>query len=84
MGKEIKSMDKIKSALMTMGKGLVRSLWGTAVVGAVGLAVYGYTVIPGEGGYVAVAEFIVSSCILCIATAGMYIMGGNTKKEGKK
>ena len=77
-------MDKFKSALMTMGKGLVRSLWGTAVVGCIGLAVYGYMSIPSEGGYVAVAEFIVASGILCIATTGMYIMGGTTKKEGKK
>ena len=77
-------MDKFKSALMTMGKGLVRSLWGTAVVGAIGLAVYGYTAIPREGGYTAVAEFIVASGILCLAATGMYIMGGTNKKEGKK
>lgn len=77
-------MEKFKSAIKTMGKGLVRSLWGTAVAGSTAAAVYGYTAIPGDIGYAAVVEFIAATCILCMAMTGMYIMGGTTKKEGKK
>lgn len=77
-------MAKFKSAIKTMGKGFVRSLWGAAVVCSTGLAVYGYAAIPCDTGYAAVAEFIVATCTLCMAMTGMYIMGGTTKKEGKK
>lgn len=77
-------MDKIKSVAYTMGKGFVRSLWGTAVTGGIGLAVYGYAAIPGEGGYVAVCEFLIATIFVGIALGCMYIMGGTCKKGGHK
>ena len=74
-------MDKFKSIAYMMGKGLVRSLWGTAVSAAIGMAVYGYSAIPTEGGYTAVADFILATIFLGIALGCMYIMGGTEKKK---
>jgi len=77
-------MKKFKSIAVTMGKGFVRSLWGTAVTGGIGLAVYGYAAIPSEGGYVAVCEFLIATVFVVLALGGMYIMGGTCKKGTKK
>lgn len=77
-------MKKFKSVAVTMGKGFVRSLWGTAVTGGIGLAVYGYAAIPAEGGYVAVCEFLIATVFVVLALGGMYIMGGTCKKGAKK
>lgn len=77
-------MNKFKSIAYMMGKGFVRSIWGTMVTGSIGLAVYGYMAIPTEGGYTAVAEFIVATVFLGIALGCMYLMGGTEKKKGAK
>lgn len=77
-------MKKFKSIACMMGKGFVRSIWGTAVTGSIALAVYGYAAIPMETGFVAVADFILASIFLGLAIGCMYIMGGTTKKGVKK
>ncbi len=77
-------MKNFKSIAYMMGKGFVRSLWGTAVTAAIGMAVYGYVAIPTEGGYVAVVDFILATAFLGLALFCMYIMGGTCKKGGKK
>jgi hypothetical protein len=76
-------MNKFKSIARMMGKGFVRSIWGTAVSVSIGLSVYGYSLIPTEGGYVAVAEFMAATIFLCIALGCMYIMGGTEKKVAR-
>lgn len=77
-------MKKIKVIALMMGKGFVRSIWGTAVSASIGMAVYGYAMIPNEGGYVAVLEFMAATIFLGISLGCMYIMGGTEKKGGKK
>ena len=77
-------MKNFKSIAHTMGRGFVRSLWCTLVNASIGLAVYGYTAIPSEGGYVAVAYFILATMFLFIALFCMYIMGGTCTKGAKK
>lgn len=72
-------MNKFKSVLRTLGKGLVRTLWGSALGLTAGMAVYGYASIRAEGGWTAVAEFIVATATLVVAVNGIYFLGGNGK-----
>ena len=64
-------------------KGFARTLYGASVAGLMGLAVYGFVMVPTEGGYIAVCDFIGAIATMIIALAGMYVMGGN-KKGAKK
>ena len=43
------------------------------------LSVYGYIMIPKEGGYAAVGEFVVATAMLLLALVVMYAMGGKEK-----
>lgn len=63
-------------------RGFMKVLYGAAVAGLVAVSVYGYSVIPSEGGYVAVAEFIVSSATMGVALCSMYAFG--TRKVVRK
>lgn len=64
-------------------RGLAKTLYGTSVSGLVGLAVYGFVMIPTEGGYAAVCEFVVASITLGIAISAMYSFGGRGRKKGR-
>lgn len=64
-------------------RGLARTVYGTAVAGLVGLSVYGFVMIPSEGGYTAVCEFVVASITLGMAVGAMYAFGGCRKKHGR-
>lgn len=59
-------------------------LWGTTTAVMIATAVYGYTVVPTEGGYAAVCDFLVATLTMIVALACMYLMGGNRKKGAKK
>lgn len=65
-------------------KGFIKMLYGAAMAGLIALAIYGYAMIPAEGGYAAVSDFLVCTCLVCIAVGGIYLMGGSGKKEAKK
>jgi hypothetical protein len=65
-------------------KGLVKALCGAAAFGLGWMGVHGYTLIPTEGGYAAVCDFIASTAMLALALMGMYLMGGKCRKTGKK
>lgn len=65
-------------------KGFIKMLWGAVMATAIGFAIYGYTIVPSEGGYAAVNDFLLSTVTLAIALIGMYVMGGNGKKGAKK
>lgn len=64
-------------------RGLVKTVYGTAVAGLVGLSVYGFVMIPSEGGYTAVCEFVVASLTLGMACGAMYAFGGRRRKQGR-
>lgn len=64
-------------------RGFGRVVYGTAVAGLFGLAVYGFTAIPTEGGYVAVCDFIASMATLFVALNGVYAFGARKKKRGR-
>lgn len=63
-------------------KGFVRMLFGAATAGLIAMAVYGFVVIPTEGGWAAVCDFIVSVATLVVALICMYAMGGSMKRGG--
>lgn len=64
-------------------RGVAKTLYGTMVAGLVGLSVYGFVMIPTEGGYTAVCEFVVASLTLGMAIGAMYAFGGRCRKQGR-
>ena len=65
-------------------KGIARMLFGALTASILALGIYGFFMIPTEGGYDAVFDFLASICIICIALAATYLMGGHGKKGAKK
>lgn len=63
-------------------RGFVRMLYGAATAGLIALAVYGFIMIPMEGGYIAVCEFLGSTATVCVAMTSMYSLGCGKKKKG--
>ena len=64
--------------------GFVRMIHGTAIAGLFGMAGYGLIMIPTEGGYIAVCEFIGSMATICVAVTCMYSLGCKKKKGAKR
>lgn len=65
-------------------KGCVRTVYGVAVAGLIGLAVYGFVMVPTEGGYIAVCDFVAAVASLVVALSAMYALGTNKKKGAKR
>ena len=64
-------------------RGLVKALYGAAVTGLFGLAAYGFLMIPKEGGYVAVCEFVGAVATMVLAFCCAYSFGGRKKRTGR-
>lgn len=75
-------MQLIAFHCLVMIRGFVKVLYGAAVSGLIGLAVYGFAMIPSEGGYTAVLDFVGAVATLCVAFGGMYAIGSKKKKGG--
>lgn len=82
MQKEMQALKDLCQHGKTLLRGFAKSLYGTAVAGLIGLAVYGFASIPAEGGYTAVCDFIGAAASLAVALTAMYAFGG--KKQPKK
>ena len=65
-----------------LGKGFVRMLCGMFTAGMLAAAGYAFAAIPSEGGYIAVCEFIAAVAATVVAASCIYIMGGNSHKNG--
>ena len=65
-------------------KGFVRMMYGAATAGLFAMAAYGLIMIPSEGGYIAVCEFIGSIATICVAMTCMYSLGCRKKKGAKR
>lgn len=63
-------------------RGLVRTIYGAATSGLIGLAVYGLMMIPKEGGYTAVCEFVGALATICLAGSCIYANGGGKRRKG--
>ena len=73
-------MQLIGFHCLVLLRGFVKVLYGAAVAGLIGLAAYGFAMIPSEDGYVAVCEFIVALGTLSVALISMYAFGQKRKK----
>lgn len=77
--------ENIKYQAKVIFRGLVRMVWGTVTAGLVCLAVYAFIVIPNEGGYAAVGDFIVAVMCLLLVSVSVYVQGvGSFKKAGSR
>ena len=65
-------------------KGFARMVYGAATAGLFAMAAYGFIMIPTEGGYIAVCDFIGSTATTCVAIACMYSLGCRKKKGAKR
>ena len=81
MQKEKEVLHRFCQDGKTLLRGLAKSLYGSAVVGLIGLAIYGFTSIPAEGGYTAVCDFIGAAVSLAVALSAMYAFGGRRQKK---
>ena len=79
--KEVMQMIGFHCAILLMG--FVKVLYGAAIAGLIGLAVYGFAAIPYEDGYVAVCDFIAAITTLTVALTSMYAFGRKRKKGGR-
>lgn len=83
MNMNIKSASK---AIIRHGKilfrGFTRMLYGTLTAGAFAMAIYGFSMIPSEGGYIAVCDFIGAIATMGVAFTCMYHQGGGKRKRG--
>ena len=64
-------------------KGFSRVLFGALTAGLYGMAIYGFSMIPAEGGYTAVCDFVAAVATTVVALSCTYAMGGAkpTKKH---
>lgn len=65
------------------GKGFARMIWGVSAAGLLAMAGCGFAAVPDEGGYIAVCEFVAAVAAMVVAAVCIYIMGGNSRKNGK-
>lgn len=81
----MKSMKEVGKCLGYHGRillnGMIKVLYGAAAAGLMGLAVFGFAMIPGEGGYTAVCNFIGSAATLVVAVNATYAIGCSRKRR---
>lgn len=80
--KEFKSIIKsIGYHAKILARGFVKMIAGATTAGLIALSVYGYCMIPTEGGYMAVCDFIGATAGAVMALCSMYAYG---RKRGAK
>lgn len=78
-----KTMGRLIYHSKILLRGLAKTLYGTMVAGLVALSIYGFAMIPSEGGYTAVCEFVVASLTLGMSCCAMYAFGGRHRKQNR-
>ena len=71
----------MKKFIKTMGRGIAKSICGSALSSGVYFAVIGFTTIPDMDGYLAVGRFVVAALLMTSAFALMYFFG--SRKEDR-
>ena len=77
-----KTLANVRFHTRIVIRGLLRMLYGAAVAGLIGLAVFGFVCITRETGWAAVCDFITSCATLFVAALNIYMMG--KPKKGAK
>ena len=82
------NMKKFKLVVRVMAyhalvllRGFMKVLYGAGASALVAAAVIGFTAVNGEGGYMAVLDFLAAVAALCAALGSMYIIGGSRKRR---
>ena len=83
----MKNFKKIMKCIRYHGlillKGLLVMLAGTSIAALLAVSVYGFSLVPSDGGYAAVLDFVVATGCMGIAVGCVYAIGGG-KKGAKK
>lgn len=84
-------MNKFKSLAKTilfhtkvLFKGFKRVVFGASTAGLIAFAVYGFYVIPSEGGWSAVCDFVTAIATMVVAMVSMYAIGAGYKRGAKR
>lgn len=77
-GKEI--FRTISACAKVFVRGAIRTAYGAATAGLIGLAVYGILAIPGEQGWTAVCDFVATAATIGLALVSIYWQGMNKKR----
>lgn len=64
-------------------KGLKRVVLGATTAGLIAFAVYGFRMIPTEGGYAAVLDFVAAIATMTLGMLCMYAMGAGYKRGAR-
>lgn len=78
----MKEFKRFTYHFKVMMKGLWRATCGSAIAGMIALAVYGFTNIASEDGYVAVFDFVGAVIVLGMAMLFIYTLGGGKRNKG--
>ena len=74
------------NAFLRFGKTLAKGMWrmtcGSVAAGLMAVAVWGFTTITHEDGYVAVVNFVGAALILALAFVFLYVLGGGKRRRG--
>lgn len=80
------NMKKFKLVVRVMAyhalillRGFMKVLYGALAAAMVAAAVIGFMAVSGEGGYMAVLDFLAAVAALCAALGSMYLIGGSRK-----
>ena len=73
--------NTFKRYSITLCKGLYRSFCGTFTTALLALAVYGFIMVSTEGGWAAVAYFVISVTALALFGVCVYGMGKGGKND---
>ena len=81
----------VKKAVTAIGlhtrilfSGIKRMVFGALTAGLFAVSLYGFYLIPREGGYAAVVDFIASLATLIVAVACTYTQGTFRKTKGER
>ncbi len=79
---DIKSVFKaIKHHGKILFKGFTRMMYGALTAGLLAMAIYGFIMIPSEGGYIAVCDFVLATATMCVGINSIYHQGGGYKRK---
>ena len=70
-----KNIASVRFHAKIVVRGLLRTIYGAAVAGLIGLAVFGFICIGKVDGWAAVCDFITSCATLFVAVLNIYMMG---------
>ena len=75
-----RTMKKIALHGKILIRGFAKMIYGALAASLIAMACQCFAMIPGEGGYVAVLDFVGAVVTLAVAIFAVYVMGAGRKK----